>query len=562
MHQKIILFTFLLLTTSKVLCQNLILKIHGNTDQETHIIDSLSYYSIHTDYKSVLNELNTLSKILNSEGYIAHTIKDTEKINDSTVISSLNLNKKYTYIYIRYNDAHLDAPILNSANITSDGNFIVLPFKDTETSLQRLNSKLAEQGLPFSTLKLENINIENDSVKADLKISEKTIERHIDKIIVKGYEKFPRKYIKYYAQIKTGDIFNMNEIIKKTKRLNKLPFTNLIRDAEVLFTKDSTTLYIYLEKQKSNNFDGYLGFTTNEDTNKLEFSGYLNMLLRNNLNYGESIKLVYESDENDQKTFNINIDAPYLFKSPIGTNVDLNIFKKDSSFTTVNQSIKLYYQINTEQKAYLGVTSVNSNKLIDDPSTLLVDDYKSTFFETKYNYIHLDEESLLFPIKTYGDITLGIGTRLYDDTKENQKQFDFELAHIFYLNEKNSIYSRFTAAGLQSNNYLENELLRFGGINSIRGFDENSLTANLYTVLNLEYRLQLNPTIYIHSITDFSYFENLLAGQKEKLIGLGVGFAVLTKAGLLKLNFANGKSENQTYTISNAKIHISLTTLF
>ncbi|OYX23234.1 MAG: hypothetical protein B7Z06_10490 [Flavobacteriales bacterium 32-35-8] len=113
-----------------------------------------------------------------------------------------------------------------------------------------------------------------------------------------------------------------------------------------------------------------------------------------------------------------------------------------------------------------------------------------------------------------------------------------------------------------SDTYFENELLRFGGINSIRGFEENSLLASSYGILNSEYRFQLNNTIYIHTITDFAYFENKITNVKEKLIGYGFGLGILTNSGLLKLNYANGKSENQEFKLSNSKIHISLTANF
>ncbi|MFB9054430.1 POTRA domain-containing protein [Formosa undariae] len=542
------------------MCQNLTLKIHSKLDTDRPIIDTLTYVNQHTDYNSIILEIQNLSKTLNSTGYLDHKITDFKKSNDSLFEAYLTLNKNYSYIYIRYTDIHYQ--LLKSLGIESNNKFITLPLQETKQSLNALNLKLAEQGLPFTTLQLQNITIKNDSVHADLISSKKTIQRHIDHIIIKGYEKFPKKFIKQYARLKTGDVFNMEDIKKKTNTLNKLSFANLIRDTEVLFTKDSTTLYIYVEKQKSNNFDGYLGFTTNDNTNKLEFSGYLNMLLQNNLNYGESIKLLYRSDENNQKTFNINLDAPYIFKSPIGANVELNIFKKDSSFTTVNQSLKLYYQFKTEHTTYLGITSSQSNNLLKENLSTVIDDYNSNFFQSKYNFTHTDEDNNLFPIKSYADVNLGFGDRTYQTTKENQIQYNIDLSNIFYLNTKNSLYSRIAVSGLKSDTYLENELLRFGGINSIRGFEENSLVASLYGVFNLEYRLQLSPTIFINSITDFSYFENQMINQKEKLIALGVGFAILTKAGLLKMNYANGKTENSPFNISDSKVHLSITSYF
>ena len=130
------------------------------------------------------------------------------------------------------------------------------------------------------------------------------------------------------------------------------------------------------------------------------------------------------------------------------------------------------------------------------------------------------------------------------------------------LNNKNSIYLNVEGDMLFSDNYLFNELSRFGGINSIRGFEENSIFANLYSVLNTEYRYSLTPSIYIHTIADAAYYENDLDNLKEKLFGFGFGFGLVTKAGLLKFNYANGLSENQPFQFNNSKIHISLNAFF
>ena len=107
---------------------------------------------------------------------------------------------------------------------------------------------------------------------------------------------------------------------------------------------------------------------------------------------------------------------------------------------------------------------------------------------------------------------------------------------IFNLNRRNSIFVRVNSAGLLSDSFVENELYRFGGINSIRGFEENSLVANLYGVINTEYRYRLSNTIYVNSVLDAAYFENDIVDSKTKLFGFGFGFGLLTKAGLFKFH--------------------------
>jgi len=317
-----------------------------------------------------------------------------------------------------------------------------------------------------------------------------------------------------------------------------------------------------LEKSKSNSFDGFLGFGTNEDTNNIEFDGYLNLELNNNLNYGESFRLLYKSDENKQKTFNAFLDLPYLFHSPLGAQLQLNIFKRDTIFTTVNQTAGFYYQLNPKHKFIAGIESIESNDLTDGTSFQTIADYKTLLYTVGYEFQNRNQNRSLFPIKSLIKTEIGLGNRTYEGNNQNQTKLTLDAWNIFSLNDKNSVFLRMNGSGLYSDTYFENELVRFGGINSIRGFEENSLFASWYGLANTEYRYTLSPSIYLHSITDFVYMENKITNQKEKLYGFGFGFGILTQAGLFKLVYANGKSENQSFKLSNSKVHISLSAFF
>ncbi|MEZ4803821.1 MAG: ShlB/FhaC/HecB family hemolysin secretion/activation protein, partial [Gelidibacter sp.] len=232
-----------------------------------------------------------------------------------------------------------------------------------------------------------------------------------------------------------------------------------------------------------------------------------------------------------------------------------------STFITVSQSSKLDYQINPKNLVSAGIKSITSTNLLDN-NTLNIEDYKSTFYLFDYVYTKRQRYDVLFPINFNFDISTGFGQRTLENMKESQSQFGLYTFKIFNLNERNSFYIGFNGATLVSDTYLENELFRFGGINSIRGFEENSLTANLFSVLNTEYRYKINNGLYIHSVLDVAYFENDIVNVKEKLFGFGFGFGLLTKAGLFKLNYSAGKTENQPFRFSDSKIHLSLTASF
>lgn len=554
------LFLLLMLCVTELTAQNLYLKSVGETEQETKTIDSLGYSSSFENYASLAEEIERLKSKLSAIGYIEHILQDLIKENDSSYLARFNLKTRYKSIRLDY-EGKVDPEILKRTGYLNKNRELIIPMTSVETTLEAINTAIANQGNPFSTLVVTDIvKLNNKELRGTLSISEPK-SRSIDKLIIKGYEKFPRSFVRRYLKVKTGQSFNLEEIKSKTSDLNDLVFASQIKDPEVLFTKDSTILYMYIEKVRSNTFDGFLGFGTNETTNKLEFDGYLDLNLTNNLNYGESLRLLYKSDENDQQTFDLKLDAPYLFKSPVGVNFNLNIFKRDSSFVTVSQIAKINYQINSRQLISAGISTVNSTDLLDIP-TAAITDFSSNQFILNYVYTKRQNYDLLFPINFLFDITGGTGNRSFGDIDEQQSNFYINTYKIFNLNDRNSIYGRFSGNYLISDNYLENELPRFGGINSIRGFEENSLIANLFGVLNTEYRYKLNNSIYVHSVIDAAYFENQVSGQKGKLFGFGFGFGLLTKAGLFRFNYTSAKTENQKFRLSDSKIHISLTTRF
>jgi len=562
---KYIIFLFLTISfsASELIAQNLNLKTTGATDYETEIIENFNYKKKHIDLKSILNEVDLLQEKIIKAGYIESEYSSEEKINDSVFKIEFKLKNKYDNIIISYNSSDINKKIINSISKNNSEGIFTVPFIKIEQVLEFINTQLINNGYPFTKTKLTNIKIKNNkTLTANINIYKGEAKRGLDNIVVKGYEKFPKSYLKHFLKIKPEKTFKIETIKKKLNTLNNLRFAEQIQAPEVLFTKDSTTLYIYLKKSQSNTFDGYLGFSTDENTNTIDFNGYLNLNLNNNLNYGESFKLLYRSNENEDKNFEVNLSLPYLFNTAIGTEVGLKIFKKDSSFTTVNQKMNLFYQLNAKNRVYAGIETINSNNLINNELSLTVNDYKSNLYTSRYIFENRENSNKLFQIKTYINLEFAIGSRTLALKKENQNRIQIDASHILYLNKKNSFYTRINGALLNSKSYLENELFRFGGINSIRGFQENSIVASKYLLLNTEYRYKLSNNIYAHTVIDFANFENKIINTQENLYGFGLGFGIITKAGLLKFNFANGKTETQNFKFSNSKIHLSLVSIF
>ncbi len=549
--KKIFPFFLFFLLCGTLSAQNFYLKISGQNNEETKIIDSIGYISKHQNIKSIVEENNSLLKKTIKKGFTESQITENSKLNDSTFFFRFELGKRINYariyIGIKFQD---NIP----ANYPLKNDTLLLPYQETENFLNAVLKKLESNGFSMAKVKLTNLQKENGYIMADLSIV-KEVKRTLNDIVIRGYDKFPAGHKKNMLRLYRNKIFNQKNLDKLYNDFDKFRFVKQSKYPEILFTKDSTKVYVYLEKTKANTFDGYVGFT-NDENKKMVFSGYLDLVLNNILNSGEKFALYWKSNGQDQKTFNLSVEIPYIFKSPIGLKTELNIFKQDSTFQNTRTSIDLGYYFNYNTRLYLGYQSTESSD-IQNANTATLSDFNNSFTTASLEFTDFKNDDFLFPEKTALNFKTGFGKRTAKLISDNQFFASLNMKHNLYLNEKNIITLKTQNFYLQSNNYIVNELQRFGGINSIRGFNENSLQGNIFNSLLTEYRYVLASNLYIHSIIDYGRLQDNTANSKTNLLGLGFGFGLLSKNGLFNMVYANGSTNNQAVKLSNSIVHIS-----
>jgi hypothetical protein len=271
--------------------------------------------------------------------------------------------------------------------------------------------------------------------------------------------------------------------------------------------------------------------------------------------------LNWKSDGNDQKTFNASVELPYIFKSPFGLKAQLNIFKQDSTFQNTKTALDLGYFFDYNTRLYLGYQSSESSD-IQNQNSFTISDFTNQFITSQFEFVDFKSDEFLFPEKTKVDLKTGVGSRRSKLNKNDQVFLNFNLKHTFFLNSKNNIQIKSQNYYLNSDLYIISELYRFGGINSIRGFNENSLQANLFSSLLSEYRYIVAPNLYVHSIIDYGYFSDETSKNKGNLVSLGFGFGLATKNGLFNIVYANGSTKEQDIKGSNSIVHLSFKTQF
>lgn len=554
--KKQLLLLFSLLYVGNTFSQTLYLKVEGKTIQESKTIDSIGYKKTFINANEIVEETNNLSQKLYRFGYLEQMLESIDKINDTTFISKFTLSKKIDFIHIYIGKDIQEAWV---TGYNQKDQFITLSIQDIEPFMETVLKKLEKSGYSLSKLQLENFRNSNNNLIADLKITTNTI-RTVNKIVVNGYEKFPKNHLYNLNRLYKNKVFNLNALQNLYNDIGKYRFAKQVKYPEILFSTDSTNIYVYVEKTKSNRFDGFIGFS-NDDESKLTFNGYLDLQLQNVLNAGEQFNLFWKNDGNEQSSFFVGLEAPYLFKSSFSIKADLNIFRQDSTFQNTKTSIGLGYFFNYNSRLFLGHQSTQSADIQNSNSAFL-SDFSNSFYTSQYIYTLFKPDDLVFPEKTKFDLKIGSGNRETVQSEENQFFASLDVMYHFYLNQKNNISLRSQNYYLKSDNYLTNELYRFGGINSIRGFRENSLQGNFFASILSEYRFIIASNLYLYSIIDYGYYQDQTTNLEDSLLGVGLGFSILTKNGQFNLIYANGSSGNQDFDLSNSIIQINFKSRF
>lgn len=468
-----------------------------------------------------------------------------------------NLRDQIQKIKVYYDKAIINSNLLSEQNRKASLNYFEVTPESLADELQSISNKLEKQGNSFSEVALKNISIKNDTlIEANLFLK-KSDKRKINKIIIEGYNNFPEAYLKHHLKLERNTLFKKEKLDETSNMITTIPFISEIKPPEVLFTKDSTIVYLYIKKENTNKFDGLIGFNSKENGKGLSFNGYLDLSLNNLFNSGENFNLVWKNNGNNRQIFNLDVSIPFILNSKVSPKLALNIYKQDSSFVNTKLKVSLPYRINIRNSIGLSLQSESSSDLLSITRNN-IEDYKSIFFGLSYNY-EIPNNHPLFKTK-FNLFSEALAGKRNSSIKNNQTKFYLKANFLWSFNPKNHIFIQNLSGLINSEKIIDNELLRIGGTNNLRGFDEESILASNFSTFNIEYRYNTNNSSYFYSISDLAYVNN--NRLSSQLYALGLGYAFSSKLGFINLSYALGKSSTTPFNFSNSRFHLKIVNFF
>lgn len=547
------LFFLLLANCTTLYAQNIYLRVNSQDTAASALLKKQVKDTVFSNGQDVESTLNSLQDFLKTNGYLHYKITSARKA-DSLYIVNFDLGMKTDSIKISFNKhTEIIAGILKTQKTSQ-----TIPIADTQVYLNNMVEKLAQNGYSISTVKLTNHQFYNNLLTADLDLhlDEK---RYINQLVFTPYNNFPKaikqRLIRKYEQKPFTE--TVTDAIQK--EMTQFPFIKTVKQPEVLFTESNTALYLYVERQNISQFDGLIGFT-NDDDGKVQFNGYADLQLMNILNKGEQLKLYWKNDGNQQTQFNLSGEIPYIFNTPVGLKASLELFKQDSTMmnTKFNAAVLYYFTFNHR----LGIGYQSTSSVAGTDNFYQAADYSNQFITLNY-LLNKYQDHPLFRQKYFITALFGIGSKTEEmNNRKGSQQFAnltaaylWQLSNRWYLNQQAEISWLNSAVPL-----LYNEYYRFGGINSLRGFKENSLLAKTQSGLYNEVRYLLAPNMYLHTISDVAYYKG--DNVSDLLYSFGLGFGIQTGGGLFNIIYANGVQPGTAFKLSNSIFHLSYKTQF
>ena len=542
---------FILYFSLGIIAQDYTLKLTSKNTIENTFLSKIDFKKEHKDSISIFDELNRIHKLVQVNGYFLSVV-DSLVLKQKNYFAFFNMNQKVDSVILK--QKNFPEEILRTFNFKQQK--IKMPINQLAVFLNKISETFESKGNSFSKIRLKNITILKKVLYADIAFNASK-ERKINKLILKGYENFPSSFIKNYFNIKEEMVFNkkkLNEISRLSKSLN---FVSEIKAPETLFTKDSTFVYVYLKKNKGNSFDGLVNLASQEN-GKLKFNGYIDLKLRNILNKGERFNLLWNSFGNERQEFAIATKIPYIFNSKLSPELNFSIYKQDTTFLNTKFNSNLQYQIKSNASLFVSFTQANSESLTNVASQN-IETFTSTFLGLGYQYT-MPKNDLFRNNIFFFNINPSFGNRKSENNSFRQIKIEGTISYLLDISKRSSIYLKNKTGILNSENYIQNELFRIGGNNSIRGFNEQSIFVKDYVIQNIEYRYLLSNDAFIYSITDLALIAT--PNTTEKLMGLGIGYLFNTNNAQINISTTLGTDSRNPINFKNTQLFINWVNFF
>ncbi len=448
-------------------------------------------------------------------------------------------------------------------------------------AFNRLVSKLlglaANNGYPFANLQLQHVSIRGTHLKAILRYEPGPVINY-DTLAIAPAGLIKREFLENYLHLRPGTPFQLPQVENIANAINRLPYCRLVDSTRLKFANNLCAISLQVAPVKANKIDALLGFLPNQtNDNGLLLTGYVNLHLQNLFRSGKELSFVWRQFKQESQKLYFLYRHPNLLRSPVGLQVNFNLLKQDSSFLNTDFTLAGFYQQKKTEVAFTAVFK-SSRALAITRDSLAVPEFADfTLRQLGARVTYSGLGNTINPrqgAKGYVEVKVGgkkikpdprVAEAVYDSINLAPAQMEVTVGGEVNQRLTGPLVAHIDASYgqvLNNDQLFTNDLLRLGGVNSLRGFNELDIFVSTYLLARLEARIIMNMNSRVFVFYDQAFTWNNVGNSRDTPFGFGAGMVLDTGAGELQLVYALGVSAQQSLSLSQSKIHIGYVARF
>lgn len=527
---------------------------------ETHFKDSVQLYGYLKEF-----QLFAIKK-----GYLLASFDTIQRMDSATFKVNFNIGEEFQDAILTLNTQEL--LFIKKSTSLSEKVLARIPLNPEELSktLSTLQNAYVNQGYPFASISLDSVTFEKTQLHATINVV-KGKQYEWTEIHIRGDSSISKKYMSNLIGIKIGDYYAENDVKNISKRIRQINFIKELKPSELLFTQEGVELFLYLESVPTSSINGIVGLQPNPASERLSVTGEVSLKLINILNRGEFLTIDWRAIQPQTQSLKSNVSIPFLFKTPFGIDGKFDLYKRDSSFLELVSTAGVNYFLNGGSYIKAFYQNYSSNLLsgaqITSGTTNLAsvtsNSYGLAFFKRQLDYLPNPSKGMVLNVESSAgsrqsrvtDSSIIEKSTVFKSILELEIYVPISTRHVLKFKNGTHLYTAPTI--------YENEMKRFGGFTSQRGFNEEELFATAQTTFSVEYRFLVDRNSHAFAFFDQSWYENNASKYlNDTPYGFGLGFSFGTNLGIFSISYALGKQFDNPILISNGKIHFGYVAYF
>lgn len=440
----------------------------------------------------------------------------------------------------------------------TSGEFEWIEAKELQQMVQDSLNQLLNNGYPFGQVHLHFSSGPQPSVILQ---TIKGPEVRWGQVQVKPEGIIQEKVLSNLLQIQPGDLFSEAQLLQaQTQLAGQLPF-KMLRAPEWAYTAERAELYFFLERIKMSSATGIIGLQPNPVNQKTALVGEFNLQLQNTFQKNEKFLLHWRSIAPQTQMLKSSLTWPYIGGSPYGLSSGFTLYRRDTSFLEVKGNLGLTYLFSGNWQVLAQLDYWRSNTLLSAASSTNL-----RSFSTLAYGIGLQRQQLDFLPNPRKGMQLK-ALYLVGNKKAEAEQLTWriELTQRYFvpLSKRQVLCLSQEFDHIQASSLYANELYRFGGLERMRGFDEEAFFASTVVFTGLEYRFLLDEYAHVLVFSDWSWFENkVLNSAQTTVYAVGLGLVLGSDNGQFKLSYGLGAELGKGLQLNAGKLHLGYISYF